>query len=96
MTKTGDIQKMHTTLEGSHAIYRLPIDNDLVAMNGLVGQKILWRKAIVQPPLWLTASAKVMVASFRLHNAQITTRQILTTRVTKPLRITFSSCSATV
>jgi hypothetical protein len=40
MTKTGDIQKMHTTLEGSHAIYRLPIDNDLVAMNGLVGQKI--------------------------------------------------------
>ncbi|CAC9653563.1 DUF2797 domain-containing protein [bacterium endosymbiont of Bathymodiolus sp. 5 South] len=41
MTKTGDIQKMHTTLEGSHAIYHLPIDNDLVAMNGLVGQKIL-------------------------------------------------------
>jgi hypothetical protein len=31
---------MHTTLEGSHAIYHLPIDNDLVAMNGLVGQKI--------------------------------------------------------
>jgi hypothetical protein len=23
MTKTGDIQKMHTTLEGSHAIYHL-------------------------------------------------------------------------
>jgi hypothetical protein len=32
MTKTGDIQKMHTTLEGSHAIYHLPIDNDLVAL----------------------------------------------------------------
>jgi hypothetical protein len=26
----------------------------------------MWRKAIVQPPLWLTASAKVMVSSVRI------------------------------
>ncbi|MDC9714744.1 MAG: DUF2797 domain-containing protein [Gammaproteobacteria bacterium] len=40
MQKTGDIQKMHTTLEEGNAIYQLPIGNEMVAMNALVGQEI--------------------------------------------------------
>ncbi|SMN14517.1 FIG01199523: hypothetical protein [uncultured Candidatus Thioglobus sp.] len=40
MQKTGNIQKMHTTLEEGNAIYQLPIGNEMVAMNALVGQEI--------------------------------------------------------
>ena len=40
MQKTGNIQKMHTTLEQGNAIYQLPIGNEIVTMNTLVGQEI--------------------------------------------------------
>lgn len=40
MQKTGYIQKMHTSLEGDNAIYQLPIGEDLVGMNALVGREI--------------------------------------------------------
>ncbi|SMM97636.1 FIG01199523: hypothetical protein [uncultured Candidatus Thioglobus sp.] len=40
MQKTGDIQKMHTSIEDGNAIYQLPIGDDLVNMNALIGQKI--------------------------------------------------------
>ncbi len=40
MQKIGDIQKMHTTLEEGNATYQLPIGNEMVAMNELVGQEI--------------------------------------------------------
>ncbi|SMM98318.1 FIG01199523: hypothetical protein [uncultured Candidatus Thioglobus sp.] len=40
MQKTGDIQKMHTSIEDGNAIYQLPIGDDLVDMNALIGQEI--------------------------------------------------------
>ena len=40
MTKTGNIQKMQTSLERDNAIYQLPIGNDLISMNELIGQEI--------------------------------------------------------
>ncbi len=40
MQKTGGIQKMITTIKGGNAIYQLPIGNEIVAMNELVGQQI--------------------------------------------------------
>lgn len=40
MQKIGNIQKMHTTLENGHAMYQLPIGDELIKMNALVGQQI--------------------------------------------------------
>jgi hypothetical protein len=40
MIKTGNIQKMHTSLASDNAIYQMPIGNNLVLMNELIGQEI--------------------------------------------------------
>jgi hypothetical protein len=38
--KSGLIQKMHTTLNGVNAIYNLPIGDEIINMNELIGKKI--------------------------------------------------------
>ncbi|WXU00554.1 MAG: hypothetical protein Ctma_1279 [Catillopecten margaritatus gill symbiont] len=40
MQYNGHIKKMHTSLDGNKAIYQLPIGDDLVGMNALIGQEI--------------------------------------------------------
>ncbi|RUA04865.1 MAG: DUF2797 domain-containing protein [Gammaproteobacteria bacterium] len=40
MQHSGQIQKMQVSLDEGKAIYQLPIGNDLVAMNALIGQEI--------------------------------------------------------
>ncbi|KAA0445168.1 MAG: DUF2797 domain-containing protein [Candidatus Thioglobus sp.] len=40
MQHSGHIQKMRTSLDGGDAVYQLPIGDDLVLMNGLVGRRI--------------------------------------------------------
>lgn len=40
MQKTGNIQKMYTTLKDDNALYQLPISDEMVDMNALVGQEI--------------------------------------------------------
>ncbi len=40
MQKTGNIQKMHVTLDGENARYQLPIGNDLIDMNALMERTI--------------------------------------------------------